>query len=180
MNYSARIVLPSKNDELVEIYQGYIVQDDVIEFMSVGLGYEFLQEKASDLDFYLLHNLLSTYGPPEEVYIQAFSVTPSGSLPFYVELFYPQQGFTLSYNDKASLRDDQIQVCIHDKFSLSLWTPGSIETFNDLARVGNFPADELPLYRPLQEVTAMDVETFYDTFKNSDNPFCLETPAELW
>jgi hypothetical protein len=26
----------------------------------------------------------------------------------------------------------------------------------------------------------MDVEAFYQTFKNANNSICLETPADLW
>ncbi len=33
---------------------------------------------------------------------------------------------------------------------------------------------------PLAQATEMDIETFYQTFKNPNNTECLETPAELW
>ena len=34
--------------------------------------------------------------------------------------------------------------------------------------------------RPLEEATGMDVETFYETFRNVDSNVCLESPTEMW
>jgi len=35
-------------------------------------------------------------------------------------------------------------------------------------------------YRPLEEVTAFDVERFYQRFSNPDRAPCIETPAKFW
>jgi hypothetical protein len=36
------------------------------------------------------------------------------------------------------------------------------------------------LYRPLEEVAEMTVETFYQTYLDPDTETCIETPVELW
>jgi hypothetical protein len=61
--------------------------------------------------------------------------------------------------------------------TLRLWTPNSDFTFEQL--VSNSSAFNRE-YLFLEESTEMDVTTFYETFKKSDNTTCLDTPTNLW
>jgi hypothetical protein len=100
-------------------------------------------------------------------------------LPFVVALFYPHLGITASFYTNGESQGGIVQGCLQQNpaGNLLLRAPNSNLTFDEaIGTASEFNRD----WRPLQDVTEMDVATFYETFKNSDNITCLETPANLW
>lgn len=78
---------------------------------------------------------------------------------------------------------DQIVGCPNDYPYpvMWLWEPGEELSFLEAASIiaGIHPLD-LPSFLPVDQVSEMDVEEFFETFQVEGNNFCLETPAEVW
>ena len=83
----------------------------------------------------------------------------------------------------ATLRGDHIQKCfVEDTLNqLALWPPESNYSFKEaINQTDGFRFDDnLPLLS-LENATTLDIGKFFETFRTTDSPSCLETPAELW
>lgn len=154
-----------------------IEQDDLIRFITAVVEEEF--ENQNDSKKYFLYSLLEEYGAPDQIYLYTQPYTPDNSFPFSVILYYKNQRFALIYMGHGIPQLDQIRGCFKNDFSFLSWVPNTISELDDFTKVGIRPED-LSQYRPLDEVTKLDVATFYETFKDPSTPFCLETPVNLW
>ena len=128
---------------------------------------------------FLLHQVLTTYGQPAEVVIQTFPNTPIGYLPFWLILYYPEQGIYAFYEYHAQKQGNVLLGCPQPIGpELYLWDPAEQMS---LDRINAFVLGE-PLWtpRPLADVTDFDLKGFYETFRQGSNTTCLETPAEIW
>ena len=129
--------------------------------------------------------ILATYGPPSEVRVMR------GDNLFF---FYPGQGFLLQYelvdidevpNENKEVINGVLHSCfVQPTTYLVVWSPAETFTFSErLSQTSHFRADPDPGL-PLEEVTGMTIQTFYQTFQNAEPPLCLETPLEtlerLW
>jgi hypothetical protein len=165
--------------------QSYIVREDetidMITILALGSpGYE--KEFAEDLDNYLLSQLLTTYGQPSQVLLQTY-LAPNGTYPFHLLLYYPEQGIMVRYIDLAERDGEILRFCPKQPgITLWLWSPERRMTIMDIAVIGleGFPEDEVAYFRPVDEVTEMSIERFYQTFAQPADDTCLETPADLW
>ena len=136
---------------------------------------------------YTLSTILSTYDLPSEVWISSYGYSIEGEIPFTTVLFYSESVMLLKYYTNATLVEldgvPHVKGCIQDKSVsiMSLWAPEVDITFSEAVNhtTGMNP-DEGYLYRPLEEVTDMSVETFYQIFLDPDTETCIETPAEIW
>ena len=61
---------------------------------------------------------------------------------------------------------------------MELYPPGSSDSFFELLKQTDW-AVKMNDYKPLEEVTSMSVQEFYDTFREPTNK-CIDTPAKLW
>lgn len=136
---------------------------------------------------YTLAQILNTYGQPGEVWVRTFDRPRDMTLPFDLVLFYPQKGFMVRYRDNADLDGETVQTvrgCFQNlEYPPELWTstPHQQISFLEAATSAiSFGLDEEKEYRPLEEVTTMDVELFFRRFSQPENLDCLETPASLW
>jgi len=149
--------------------QDFIVRSGIIEMMVADPGNSW---------HYTLPQLLTTYGRPTEVWLKTFRTSREGSLPFFLMLFYPQRGILAMYVSEGRARDKQIQSCPRQEGAvLWLWSPERQVTLEDISPTG---VGEAQSYRRLEDATRMDLETFYQTFKEPNNATCLETAADLW
>jgi len=154
--------------------QKYQVKDGVIETIETMPGY---------ISNYSLPALLGIYGQPAEVHIRTYRQAREGDLPFDTVLFYPQQGIMVRYDSQAEKVGGRIRGCPQQRpaLVLALWSPAHAMTFLEAAdQTVEIRNEDWWPYHPLQEVTGMDVATFYQTFQKSNNSTCLETPADLW
>ena len=132
-----------------------------------------------------LSDLLSIYGPPEEVFMSTYSTEYSdGVLPFIIYVFYPNKGI-LAVNgpDTVYFSGSNVKGCDLDGYSskYGLWSVENRMTFEQAAHVFRLNIDEPGfLVLPIQEATNMDAEMFYETFKVPGTRSCIETPIELW
>ncbi len=132
---------------------------------------------------YMLPQILSNYGPPEEVFILTSSEVPVPNpwWPFYVFLLYPTQGIFIDYEVGLDTVGDHVIGCpTHAHMTLWLLAPGN-EDYPEVLGGNWDPFFENPAYyKTIEEAASMTVEEFYETFKNPENTTCLETPADLW
>ena len=154
----------------------YRVNNGIIEMIEVMFARDYYEA-------YLLPQILNAYGPPEEVWVRTFDRSRDMTLPFYLALFYPQHGFMIRYYDDAELEGASVGACFHqeERPLLWIWSPQQQMTFMEAAaNAVNFGLDEDKEYRPLEEVTSLNVETFSNLFSRPDNLDCLDTPASVW
>lgn len=178
MLYEPVIPLPIEVFGDSRVGQLYNVQNGVVIRISVPVAIGDIPE--GYLTQYTLPAFLTTYGPPAEVWISTYSASGEGGvLPFYVILFYPQQGIVASYSSNGEEHGGFTQGCpqANPVSYLVLMPPDTNQTFRQaVGRASAFNMD----YLSLEESTGMDITIFYETFKNPDNTICLETPANLW
>ena len=133
---------------------------------------------------YFLPNLLESYGQPDEIWIRTFSKAERGIQNYTVDVFYKEMGILVEYSTGEPLKeiDGKLQNCLikeMDSPFLHLWSPETQElSFHEAKKF--IDTTNLPDPKPLLEATGMDVETFYETFRNTATDACLETPKELW
>jgi len=154
--------------------QTYIIRNGRIETIEVQLGY---------VSRYGLSYFLSTYGQPAEIWLRTYRYAREDDLPFDLVLFYPEQGILARFYSQATSIANNIEGCPQQRPAavVALWSSERRLTFSEATSQTIDIRNEIwwP-YRLLQEATGMDIETFYQTFKNSNNAICLETPADLW
>jgi hypothetical protein len=185
-NYSVKFEIPQHDVQLGQVYN---VTNGILDMIWVGVGtvrnYNSVYgdtQFARDLRAYTLPQMLDTYGRPTEVFLKTYSSTPEGWIPFQLLLFYPQQGILVRYYGPALQKGQQIVICPQQSdITLWLWSPERTMSLEDIANMGQeFPVEEVPEFRSLEEAAGMSVEQFYQSFGQPNSKTCLETPAELW
>jgi hypothetical protein len=171
-----RVPLPSPYSNATYMEHGYFIRNGIVEYIRV-----FNFNLAPN---YYLPKFLETYGVPEEIYIRTFAQEEMGIQNFTVDLFYQNLGVLIEYSTGEPLReiDDKLQNCMikeMDSPFIHLWSPETQNlSFQEAKRF--IDTTNLPEPKPLLDATRMDVQTFYETFKNPDTVACLETPKDLW
>jgi hypothetical protein len=124
---------------------------------------------------FLLPRLLEDYGEPAEitVYVEAGG---ADLMEFWIGVMY-EQGIIAQYDYDLIWAGEQYSACPqYVEPSLSLWTSTDRQLLTmfteDMERhLGNVT---------LQQATDMTLGTFYETFKDSDNTSCLNSPMNSW
>jgi hypothetical protein len=165
----------TSEEKAQKVIQDYKVQNGIVEFIEVLF---------SRVETTTLADLLNSYGPPGEVWIRTFGTEYKGTIPFYLLLFYPDQGIlALFQSNDATLEVDKVRKCFnHDTvYELALWSPNNKLTFDEAKKQteGIKFDDPFPLL-PLDKATELDINKFYEKFKTDKNDVCLETSADLW
>jgi hypothetical protein len=133
-----------------------------------------------------LPDLLTTYGPPSEIRIRAIGVvTMSPVGRFTLVLFYPDKGILAVYdgeNEKANF----IHICPNHiqvpQTAWLLWSPLEKMSFAEAGKetIIRDPPSEAD-FIPLEKLTGMDIETFYERYKNPANQgICMYIQAPDW
>ncbi|MCL4872368.1 MAG: hypothetical protein KJ063_25685 [Anaerolineae bacterium] len=177
--YNPTIPLPFGPYEVNQVSPIYTVQGGIVEKIETQVS---IGDAPTDyFPQYTLPTFLTTYGQPGEVWMNTYpSAFEDNDLPFFVVLFYPDQGIVAVFDDNGEQQGDMVQGCPQEKpvSGLVLLPPGLNNTFGEtVSKTSGLGQRE---YLSLEEATGMDVTTFYETFKNPDNTTCLETPANLW
>lgn len=139
---------------------------------------------------YSLQNILSKYGPPNQVMVRvdilaiAYTPSPHNDLSpetLEITLFYPERGIFVRYTMLAERVGEKIRGCPAKSF-VELWllSPDLKSTYNailsskDKTWEGNWPYS-----KPIEEASRMTVENFSQSFKDKSS-ICLETPLRIW
>jgi hypothetical protein len=149
---------------------------------------ELKKEKAFDWQYfddpvqdYLLPHVLSVYGRPSSVNLYTLSGPSERSHGYFnILLLYPDQGILINYTTEIRVVGKNIVGCPADAHvELELFPSGKGDTFLDLLAPTKWPEMIENNYKPIEDVTSMSLEGFYQTFRQSTDK-CIETPANLW
>jgi hypothetical protein len=104
---------------------------------------------------------------------------PNGGLGlFEIVILYPEQGFLVNYQNKMQMSGNNILGCLlNNNVELYLFPFITEADFTNYLPVDW--KDRLQPYKPLEEVTSMTIEQFYQTFQKTTDQ-CIKTPANLW
>jgi hypothetical protein len=154
-----------------------------LEFMVINGTINSIAGTPGNMPNYQLSSFLNIYGQPKEVWIRTYANAHShdGNLPFGMTLFYPHQGIMASYYPDAERTGDQVRTCPQKTTGpkLALWSPNRQMSFDEATTTFQLNSEAWPFMR-LEEATGFNEATFYQTFKETNNTICLQTPAELW
>jgi hypothetical protein len=127
---------------------------------------------AQYFQYYTLSNLLSTYGPPDNVYVSYED--EQYTYEYYLFLDYTEQGWVALLTMPLHWQGDfdVLIGCPNEAFTtLWLWSPDDTET----AREFGFVNYRGPL-RSLEETSSLTIDEFLQRFRDPANVECLETP----
>ena len=153
---------------------------------------------AKVMNRWILTNMLTEFGKPDEIWVRSYETTLINSSPlyyydeYYLILYYLDAGVAISYYGRSSKKDDTVYICPRDdalNLSLDLWSPeehlSSLDVFSSTwwfpkKFSDNFRNHVSKQYRSLEEAAGIDIDAFYETFREKDTQECLKTPAEMW
>jgi len=133
------------------------------------------------IDYYSLPNVLSEQGMPTSVMLSAHGVPVprGGSGGFDILLLYPDKGVLINYTTQGNLVGSNMRGCpVSAHVEMELYPPGQSDSFFESLKKTDW-AVKMNYYKPLEEVTSMKLEEFYQTFREPTEK-CIETPAKLW
>ena len=137
-----------------------------------------------DWPSYHLSQFLDQYGKPDGVWINSMKSYFGGLPPFNLTLYYPQKGiiaFFYSFEGESEYKGDIIKACIPHSPRLILWSPQKELSYQDIyKRLYGQDYEEYHISLPLDEATGMNIEQFYQSYKNADVSPCFKTNRELW
>ncbi len=131
---------------------------------------------------YTLAHVLAEQGVPSSVMLATFG-GPMGRRwglgGFDILLLYPEQGILVDYKTQMQLIGSKVRGCPPNAYiELGLYPPGKPDSFFEGLKKTDW-AVKMVDYKPLEEVTSMTVQKFYETFREPTDK-CIETPAEFW
>lgn len=134
------------------------------------------------VEYYSLKHLLSEQGIPTSVLILTSGLPPTynGSGEFEIVLSYPNQGIWVRYTTQMQfLANGTVRGCPSNAhIEMDLYPSGNANEFSRF--IGKtHPEISDGWYKPIQEVTSLTLQQFYETFQQPTDK-CIETPAKLW
>ncbi len=134
------------------------------------------------LSLYMLPQILSDYGSPFSVFLSTLAEVPDpryGQGHFKIILIYPDQGILVSYTTDMRVFGKNVIGCPSNAHvKIELYPSGQGDNFlNNLDP--SLQEDIKNNYKPLDEVTSLNMADFYQIFSQHTNK-CLETPTNLW
>ena len=133
-----------------------------------------------------LQEVFQKYGTPKNVLIIASPHGLSGDPPmFYLYALYPDHSFVIKQRWQAQVSDKNIKACGKpESVTLGIvaidedqWNDNEIYQTGHQLDISTTMSDKL---RPIEDVTNMNVESFYNQILKNDPSFCIVTPVEYW
>ena len=131
--------------------------------------------------FYMLDKILYNYGKPSSVLLWTLpEPNEFGEMPlFYLLMIYPDQGFAIHYTTQARKSGSNILGCMTNAHvDLETFPLGLGNQIYKLLPEG-FRDVETAGYKPLEEVTSMTIEQYFQTFQKPTDQ-CIVTPSLNW
>lgn len=138
------------------------------------------EQFARDWHRYSLDQVLTRYGLPSQVMLELWPNPPEPYYPYRLFVFYEHLGILIEYEGPA-IPGEPFRICpVFEQVNyLRLWLQ-SPERGIPLLQLANLDPLEQAQMLPLEEATGMDIQTFYETFRQAGTTACLESPAEIW
>ena len=143
---------------------------------------------AQSMAYYLPSSLMAHLGKPSQIWFQLIPEEaidyhrlygldggPNFNFPqYYLVLAYESFGLAAKYRWNLEPSGRQWMLCPGRGLAVSLYIQAPQDGFS--------AAEMLPdlTYYPLEQAAGMDVDTFYETFKDVGSQVCLKTPARIW
>jgi hypothetical protein len=183
--YSYTLSLDELN--LPDLYIVFYENEEIIQRIEVSLGYP------SRLTGYLdalekilsLSSVLSNYGQPTDVLLMVKPrVERDAPIGYTLSIIYESSGFGIEYSGVVDA-EEPIQICsikLNDyhleTITLYLQDPQAMSSYRSkLLREGGV---DLQRFKPLESVTSMSLDAFFQTFSSSENDSCIETSIDEW
>ncbi len=131
---------------------------------------------------YNLVEMLTTYGQPDAILLSAYYEPRYSAYMNVVAVFYLKQGILAEYYDNGGvLKGETLEVCPQqaDYPHLDLWAPENNLNIQE-ATEKYLDTINWPTYKSLVAATGMNIETFYNTFKDPNNNTCLQLLTTDW
>lgn len=194
-SFAREVVISANSEDQVEYYATFDVPNSINPneefsftlYIHNGIVQSFFSEGSwkSGMD-YSLSGILTTFGPPSEVWVNAVPVTMNDRPRYTYVLFYPEIGFMTAKIGTGIVKNDTLEVCPQDSNSpppfLWLWSPEVQKTFDDVANdvlINVSPQIGIKYYL-LEKVTNLDTETFFEIFSDPNAEDCIYTPIDIW
>jgi hypothetical protein len=196
---SLQITYP-KSDTETDLLLAYysVLHDNIIDVITISTQAFHVKNIDSDKDpsfygsadynklfnSYTLQGILSTYGPPSDVFLYVENNAAEPNAPSFIELrlMYTDKGIFVKYSSHLDARNGNYLSCPSKAF-VSLWllSPEGRLAYQDaLSNVSDW-SDIFPKNygKSLKDMTQMTIDNFYNTFKQPTEA-CIETPISLW
>jgi len=166
------------------IYIGFTERDGIVQSIEVfadALHTKFPQRFAQDWHRYSLDQVLTRYGEPSQVMLELWPNPPAPPPYYQLFVFYEHRGILIAY-DGLAVVNETAQVCpgrLEEVLSIEMWLQSPDRGIPLLQMADLDPAEQAQML-PLEEATGMDVQTFYETFRQAGTGACLESPVEVW
>jgi hypothetical protein len=156
--------------------------------LEIFLSKDGLVESIKTASSYSVAEVLEKFGQPAQIWfysggLMPYSLPPNASLA----LLYPKRGILFYNLDKDGEYFDNgnaIRVCakhlaIHSYSGFYLWDEKTQKTLEQIKGY-LFDDTESWRFRPLEEVTNMDIPTFTKAFSSPDSTACFLSPIDIW
>lgn len=133
------------------------------------------------LDGYLLSNVLTKYGQPDQILLNMEIIEAGPTSPDYfrIWLLYPELGSIIQYWGIAEVENGIIHGCPSDTFvSLWLFQPNNAEKYKEML-VESMSEPYSAYFKPTEDALGMTQEEFFNKFRETDSG-CLESSLDIW
>jgi len=131
-----------------------------------------------------IEQFLSKYNEPAKIYLTITkNFMPPTNIFADLTLTFPKYSFILHYTWKARQVGSNFIACQSETDSFAIYILSSTESWSDdfVRKLVNSPSDaDIIPFKPLEEVTDLTVNGFYEYFKDASEDKCLETPSANW
>lgn len=131
--------------------------------------------------FLYLSNVLTEYGPPDGIFITTYRNELNGMRPYLIYLVYEKLGILLEYSGgDAKNIGDTVQNCFEELDSPFVYIWSTDEPLTAKEALDKYFRQPMAYPVAIEKAAGMDINTFYEKFKNPSSANCVVTPAELW
>lgn len=127
-----------------------------------------------------LASLLGRYGKPSEVLLLVTPRFEPGETPrpYTLFLIYDTQDFGIVYSGLVDY-ENPLRICSIklDDYHLQYVMLYLINPRSKIVEINRFNSTEL---QPLEQVTSMSLDDFYQIFTNPKNNQCIDVPIDVW
>ena len=137
----------------------------------------------SAYSIYDIQNILDKYGPPEEIWVRAWSPDPGWdnlSRASSIIFLFPSQHFMIEYwEGESEIVGEFVRTCLDKGPNITSWSKDYADFEKTYLEENYFLSDVRPYLR-LEDLTGITPKVFYETFVNTTGDVCIETPLDTW
>jgi hypothetical protein len=128
-----------------------------------------------------LQDILSIYGPPNQIFLQTFEHVPGDAFPLTLVLYYAKQNFLANYDLIAHEENEElVSFPSNENPALYFWSADEVVT-EQRVQVWTLGVDPFIPLKPLEQVTDLNITTFTENFSlNAAENNCIRTRKEFW